>query len=301
MSFTNINDPSGVKALLERLRASQAWQDTVNNAIPSVSTSSAGSSALHKSGVTRNENMGTDSATPAGSSLPSSQPFAPPSAGDTSAAPAPSSGNSVAALLSQLSSSQWTAPATTADIPSSSSPVRQAQIPRSGPLAALGRPTSTPRLPESPEQLSLPPRTNATPSAVTTTASDQDIRFISFQQALPLLTQLASKPEFIASVARVCFDYSLCSLGRNRKDSNDSYGKNEVQYVANMKRKLRWLVQSVYRISVLGLDRTAYSHAIASVPLAVVSCRANMIGAEMSKHEVDVRLRFNPYDGVRFD
>jgi len=38
MSFTNINDPAGIKALLEQLRTSQAWQETVGTTVaPTVS------------------------------------------------------------------------------------------------------------------------------------------------------------------------------------------------------------------------------------------------------------------------
>ncbi|KAF9246877.1 hypothetical protein BU15DRAFT_69735 [Melanogaster broomeanus] len=37
MNFTNINDPAGVKALLDQLRSSQAWQETLNSGAQPVS------------------------------------------------------------------------------------------------------------------------------------------------------------------------------------------------------------------------------------------------------------------------
>jgi len=74
MSFTNVNDPAGVKALLDQLRSSQAWQDVV----------SAGPSSIPVASVTQ--------ATPSPSNLNPSQPGESPT-------------NSVASLLSQLQSS----------------------------------------------------------------------------------------------------------------------------------------------------------------------------------------------------
>ncbi|KAF8076009.1 hypothetical protein FPV67DRAFT_393001 [Lyophyllum atratum] len=42
MNFTNINDPAGVKALLDQLRVSQAWQEAVAPVATEPQTSSAG-------------------------------------------------------------------------------------------------------------------------------------------------------------------------------------------------------------------------------------------------------------------
>ncbi|KAF9468856.1 hypothetical protein BDZ94DRAFT_1244758 [Collybia nuda] len=41
MSFTNINDPAGVKALLDQLRVSQAWQDITTSSLPEPDSPSA--------------------------------------------------------------------------------------------------------------------------------------------------------------------------------------------------------------------------------------------------------------------
>ncbi|KAJ7762815.1 hypothetical protein DFH07DRAFT_404910 [Mycena maculata] len=81
MSFTNINDPAGVKALLDSLRASQAWQNLVNTPGPEP--------------------------TPASLSTPIPNP--PLSGTETETNPGPST--SVAALLSQLNSAPTTRPA----------------------------------------------------------------------------------------------------------------------------------------------------------------------------------------------
>ncbi|KAH0587121.1 hypothetical protein H2248_005938 [Termitomyces sp. 'cryptogamus'] len=81
MSFTNINDPAGVKALLDQLRGSQAWKDVI--------------------GSQAQKDQSTASATeePLALSAPSSNTTAP--------------STSVAALLSQLRSSSWVPPQAT--------------------------------------------------------------------------------------------------------------------------------------------------------------------------------------------
>ncbi|TFK43303.1 hypothetical protein BDQ12DRAFT_172722 [Crucibulum laeve] len=88
MSFTNINDPAGVQALLDQLRASQAWQEIANTASTAPPTTLSNQSPEEDSTASYAPNA--TEATPIGDASSSS--------GRTS----------VAALLSQLQgSSVW--------------------------------------------------------------------------------------------------------------------------------------------------------------------------------------------------
>jgi len=97
MAFTNINDPAGVKSLLEQLRTSQAWQDTVE-------TDHAKASATNPTHTANEPGPST--------SLPSTD-------GEGT-----STGSSVASLLSQLQSSPtWSTAQPVPSPPTRSPPV----------------------------------------------------------------------------------------------------------------------------------------------------------------------------------
>lgn len=164
-----MQDSAAVKALLDQLRSSQVWQDTLNS-----SSSHAGSephAEVREAPASALEDV-------QGESRPPSSDTAPPA--------------SVASLLSQLRTSEWTSIAN--NTPPVSNPRTTHQLSRDIP-----RPSQE-----------LPPRQSAhrAPQPVVATSSTrvqdcQDIRFISFQQALPHLTQLASDPDFLTAVSRV--------------------------------------------------------------------------------------------------
>ncbi|KAH7916145.1 hypothetical protein BJ138DRAFT_1097344 [Hygrophoropsis aurantiaca] len=168
MSFTNINDPAGVKALLEQLRSSQAWKESVS---PDVTSDPD----------TRNAVMHTTVVPP----KPREEIHI---SNAQVAAPSPS----VASLLSQLKSS--TAWSSVSSATGSSS--NHARLPQPSPQPFSVRETPTPMpviLPESP----------VTPVSVAAASYRQDARSLTFQQALPHLTQMAEDPEFVASIARM--------------------------------------------------------------------------------------------------
>ncbi|KAI9575029.1 hypothetical protein HD554DRAFT_2051973 [Boletus coccyginus] len=164
-STNNINDPAAVQALLDQLRASQVWRDTLN------STSS------HINSEQRAE---VPESTPStledipGESRAQSPDIAPPA--------------SVASLLSQLRTSEWTSIAISTPPVSGSRTTHQ-------PSQNISPPSQD--LPTKPEHWT--PR----PDVATSFTHVQDIRSMSFQQALPHLTQLASDPGFLTAVSRL--------------------------------------------------------------------------------------------------
>ncbi|KAJ6567284.1 hypothetical protein DFH09DRAFT_1081292 [Mycena vulgaris] len=138
MSYTNINDPAGVKALLDRLRTSQAWQTLV----------SAQADAQE-------------------------QPAAPqpaPSGSETAA-----SSSSVAALLSQLNSAP-------------------AEVPRNA--ASPPSPSNAP-----PSASNAPPAPSPPPPAPY--AFTEDVRSLTFQQALPRLAQLSDSRAVVSTIEKL--------------------------------------------------------------------------------------------------
>ncbi|KAH7930045.1 hypothetical protein BV22DRAFT_85863 [Leucogyrophana mollusca] len=161
MNFTNINDPAGIKALLEQLRSSQAWQETVSTEAPP-------------------EEVPPTPSAP--SRLPGEDDTDRPKA--TPLDPTPS----VASLLSQLKSSQaWSSIPRTAG-PSQARPPHHVSQSSSDPATRLPERTK-PQVPVS--------------APATTRSLGRDARSMTFQQALPSLTQMAEDPEFVASIARV--------------------------------------------------------------------------------------------------
>ncbi|KAK7061357.1 hypothetical protein R3P38DRAFT_654186 [Favolaschia claudopus] len=204
MSFTNINDPAGVKALLDRLRASQTWQNIINP--------------------------------------PPEQPPTP------AAAPAPpytEPTNSVAALLSQLN-----AP------PVSTSPPSTQSFP--GPSNARHPPSSN----KESAFRSVPP-----PSAPAATQYQplEDVRSLTFQQALPRLAQLSDDPVIVSTIQKL-------------KQEQDK-----------LERDL-WAERTAIRVK--------YEEKV-----NVAKVKASMIGAGsgLSKHEADMLVQAYERDLARFD
>ncbi|KAF8556257.1 hypothetical protein OG21DRAFT_673589 [Imleria badia] len=229
MNSTNINDPAAVKALLDQLRASQVWQETLN------SSSSPIGSERH-AGVRE---------APA-STLEDVQDESRALSSDT-APPA-----SVASLLSRLRTSEWTSIAS--NTPSVSNPRTTHQLSRNIP-----RPSQD--LPPNQSEHRTPRHVVATSS--TRVQDCQDIRFISFQQALPHLTQLASDPDFLTAVSRL------------RQEQNE-------------------LEQQLWE------ERQAI-HKKHEEKVKVARTKATLIGAGLSKHEVDMMNDAYRRDLQRFD
>lgn len=152
MNFTNINDPAGIKALLEQLRSSQAWQESIGSG---------------------NANPPPTSTPPTTTTPQATPPLIQPPA-TTSDVSKPSS--SVADLLSQLNSSERKIPA---------------------------RPTSRFTTQQPSLQLPQPPTHRSTPDDKPATTQGQDLRMMSFQQALSRLTQLAESADFVAAIAHL--------------------------------------------------------------------------------------------------
>ncbi|KAJ7783419.1 hypothetical protein B0H14DRAFT_3507124 [Mycena olivaceomarginata] len=179
MSFTNINDPAGVKALLDRLRASQAWQSLVNT---------------------------------------------PP------------------ALLSQLNS---------APVPASA----PALIPPTAPVSNAPRPPPSP----SNDYAFITPPPPAPPAAT------EDVRSLTFQQALPRLAQLSDDPAVVSTIQRL-------------KQEQDKLERE------------------------LWAERTAI-RAKYEEKVKVAKVKATLIGAGtgLSKHEADMLVQAYERELARFD
>ncbi|KAJ6627411.1 hypothetical protein B0H10DRAFT_1994408 [Mycena sp. CBHHK59/15] len=197
MSFTNINDPAGVKALLDKLRSSQAWQKLVTT---------------------------QDTAADPCVSQPS------PSQSTTAA---PLGTTSVATLLSQLSSSPtWPPPA---------------------PPAAIGAPKISTHAPAS---------SPASPTPAPYVFSE-DVRSLTFQQALPRLAQLSEDPDVRSTIEEL------------RKEQDE------------LERQLLRERDAI---------RTKYEEKV-----KVAKTRATMIGTSLSKHEAEMLSQAFEKELRRFD
>ncbi|KAJ7229041.1 hypothetical protein GGX14DRAFT_616484 [Mycena pura] len=207
MSFTNINDPAGVKALLDRLRASQAWQDAVK-------------------------------ASP-------EQPPPQPASAETSSA-------SVAALLSQLNS------APTPGIPPN---------PRS----------LTPDLP--------PPPPPSAPSA-----TPEDIRRLTFQQALPRLAQLCDDPAVVSGIEQARFTALKQEQDKVERDLWAERTSIRTKYEDKIKVAKTKCV-----------PRFAPWWRLVSALVSDGSGRATLIGTGISRHEADMLTQAYERELRRFD
>lgn len=204
-------DPTAVKALLDQLRTSQAWQDTLNS--PRIGP----------------EHLRESSATTLEDGQPESRPHSPDSLPPTS----------VASLLSQLRTS-----------PCNPSPINTPPVPDVCTAHESSHDTPRPSQGLPP----TPPHSTPRPVSAAAPAHVQDIRSLSFQQALPHLTRLAVDPSFLSAVSRVRSIYHPCShsyshtpsCGKSKTNSNSSCGKNGRPYIRNTRKRSKWLVPSMY-------------------------------------------------------
>ncbi|KII96005.1 hypothetical protein PLICRDRAFT_34958 [Plicaturopsis crispa FD-325 SS-3] len=180
MSFTNINDPAGVKALLDTLRSSQAWSQVAgtseNDATP-FSEMASNSDELKPVASTSTLTVHGEIVQPgSGAGLTSRVNPQPP-------APSTSS-SSVASLLSQLQTSHSLA-------------YHPDGHRRDAPF-----PSYTP--PQSLDDAHVPP-TGASPEShrPATHRTLSELRSYTFQQALPRLSQLSENPDFVASLTQM--------------------------------------------------------------------------------------------------
>ncbi|KAI6165064.1 hypothetical protein EDD17DRAFT_326202 [Pisolithus thermaeus] len=252
MSFTNINDPEGIKALLEQLRASQVWQSTVNTAVPPTSPSVG---APTPDVAASNESTRGERSEPslAPLSSPRSQSIPPqPGSGPAATGFTTKATPSVASLLSQLNASGWSQPSSTA---ASEGVLALSSTGTAGP-SRVSNPQSSSldrqSFPPGPKQQQIQPLRSPNPPqpSIATIPPEEDVRFITFQQALPHLSQLASNSKFIAAV------------GRLRGEQKE------------LEQKL-WEERSAIR----------RKH---EEKVKVARTKASMTGAELSKHEVDM-------------
>ncbi|KAJ7283372.1 hypothetical protein C8J57DRAFT_1432524 [Mycena rebaudengoi] len=195
-SFSSNQDPAGVKALLDKLRTSQAWQNLVQN----------------------QEGQSTSSQSDA--SVAQSATVAPPSA-------------SVAALLSQLNSSSTRPPAHASAEP------QPIPFPASEPPAQAPAPGPAPRI------------------------FSEDVRSLTFQQALPRIAELSENSDVASTIEKL------------RKE------QNEVERQLNQER------QDI---------RTKYEEKV-----KVAKTKATMIGTGLSKHEAEMLSQAYEKELKRFD
>ncbi|GBE79211.1 hypothetical protein BKA93DRAFT_823902 [Sparassis latifolia] len=194
MNFTNINDPAGVKALLERLRSSQAWQDIAQVA-PATSSNSHVAPPPPPVHVPRSGFKPVDSDAFTSEAPPSVAPALWTSSVEV--AQPSSSSSSVAALLSQLHGSP-SFNAVVAPVPPPAAPPVDVNycgtqhFDRHQPISE-SQSTLAP-CPAAPESAAAPP---LAPPAV----RKQDLRSYTFQQALPQLARLSEDPEFVKSIS----------------------------------------------------------------------------------------------------
>lgn len=158
-----------MKSLLEQLRVSQAWQDTIQQA-PADPPEKA------------------KTAEPASTTPSDESEHSQSTSGEPEATPAVSS---VAALLSQLeSSTAWPAAVSSPPVPSA-------------PIYASATHIYTASRASASSSSTLPPVTTPSQPTERSSAPRQDVRSYTFQQALPYLAQLSEDPNFVASLSQV--------------------------------------------------------------------------------------------------
>ncbi|OSX60525.1 hypothetical protein POSPLADRAFT_1047949 [Postia placenta MAD-698-R-SB12] len=186
---TNINDPAGVKALLDQLRSSQAWQDIAQAPPqqpppePTLRVPDANTSILPPPIAVSQATESTASPLDA-ASLGDTGNLS--TSGSASGPPESLLAPSVASLLSQLQVVSSSAPQSI--LTRVSPPVRSVQTPQLlSPYQSMpeGRPTESPLAP-----LPSPART-------------EDLRKSTFQQALPHLARLSEDPDFVNVISRM--------------------------------------------------------------------------------------------------
>ncbi|KAJ7047774.1 hypothetical protein C8F04DRAFT_1172277 [Mycena alexandri] len=196
---TRAQDPAGVKALLDSLRASQAWQNLMN--------------------------------APSEQSPPVPAPAQPAASGSGSGTETPGSSGSVAALLSQLNAA---------------------------PVPSPPRPSTSNALQQSPPS---PPTPVPAPYTIT-----EDVRSLTFQQALPRLAELSDDPAVVSTIQKA----------RPLKHDQDK-----------LEREL-WAERAAIRAK--------YEEKVKKAKV-----KATLIGAGLSKHEGEMLTQAYERELKRFD
>ncbi|TFK74447.1 hypothetical protein BDN72DRAFT_55351 [Pluteus cervinus] len=188
MSHTNINDADSVKALLEQLRSSSAWQDaTTAPTNPAETTSSLPNAQLVDEFVEHE---------PTATSTPGQELSAPANTASTLA--------SLLAQLQQDNSTDWVTPTPP---PLRSDYSARTADPRKIPVAN-NVPQSTAARPRVPETSKAPRNESTSTRAVSSTPlgvmeTTRDVRALTFQQSLPLLAELGEDPTFVELVTQM--------------------------------------------------------------------------------------------------
>lgn len=184
----SVQDPAGIKALLDQLRSSQAWQDSVNSS----GTASTPTRPTKAPETPLPASSSTLSSVASASQLTSKFSPSPSSIAETvlpASSTTPTLTPSVASLLSQLQSS----PHVSALIGVPSTP--HTFPPANATTSAV--PASSHHLPSDPY-----PANNGASSV-----RKQDLRACTFQQSLPYLARLSEDSDFIEAIRRVSVDF----------------------------------------------------------------------------------------------
>ncbi|KAI0721973.1 hypothetical protein C8T65DRAFT_705024 [Cerioporus squamosus] len=195
--MTNINDPAAIQALLDQLKASDAWQKVANSDATPTTTGSGSQAPITAqrspeavAAFNRNYDSAGLQASHSGTSRDVSQPHAgsrelPGSEGSSNAP-------SVALLLSQLqASSSFNAAVGPSRTPA---PTSASSRPQYVPSASGGSRAPGPNTSED-----APATTSNTPPSAPHTPR-QDLRSCTFQQALPHLARLSEDPDFVKAL-----------------------------------------------------------------------------------------------------
>jgi hypothetical protein len=190
---------------------------------------------------------------------PPSSSTTPQAASNIVQPPAPTSdvsnpSSSVAALLSQLNSSEWVTPSRTPQPQPASYFSMQQTSARSSQPASQPNPQPSENIVRHPVAPSIGARASTL---------GLGLRMMSFQQALPHLTELAENTDFVASISQVrtlisphtrylIFAYGF-SYEKNRRIWRNNCGKNGSLYKRNTRIKSRLHRRSPYMSSVTRL------------------------------------------------
>ncbi|KAI0829354.1 hypothetical protein BC628DRAFT_1337346 [Trametes gibbosa] len=195
MSSSNINDPNAIKALLDHLRSSEAWQKAVNaNAAEALQPSAAGiapapQEGTSTSGIDPYTTLSNAPQVPHASFQGADDPIS-----QSDGPLLRSQAHSVAALLSQLQGSSTFAAAAT--VPTALS-VPRPPVPT--PTHEL-RPAGTSDFP-GPDEAALPnANANTSMGLGPAPARRHDLRACTFQQALPHLARLSVDDGFLEAL-----------------------------------------------------------------------------------------------------
>ncbi|KAH9853878.1 hypothetical protein C2E23DRAFT_820873 [Lenzites betulinus] len=200
MNSSNINDPNAIKALLDHLRSSEAWQKAVN-ANAAAATHSSQPPAANTAPVPSEGTSTSDIASGTTLSNALQVPhvgFSRLSEGPASQSDGHSQASSVAALLSQLQGSSSFAAVASLPTAPTSTPKQPAPTSSRKPPSA-----GTSDFP-GPDAAALPSTSASTSTSTVpapTPAPRHDLRACTFQQALPHLARLSADDSFLKALA----------------------------------------------------------------------------------------------------